>query len=260
MSGGWGPKDITVVSAARIDPRDTAPNRVSLVRKHLEWQSHLDCPAIFVHLGIGSGLEYPKSKNLFVHEIERSEWDESRAKNIGLAWVETPLVAFTNADTLISASALYLTLKRCPPGSFILQGYRWEIPRLVPVPLDLYAGESSRERRHLLAEMIALSVPHAGGKLAMGEWQVCPTELARSIGGFDEGMKGYGGMDTDFHERARAAALMAGGVEILTRDIPVLHQYHYAERPRSPNHERRYANITRFLRERTPESLKWQPV
>jgi hypothetical protein len=255
----YSPSDLTIVSGARIQESDSlaVERRRALVALHRRYGYGLSAwgtESIFVDFGSDPSLGALPYKTI---RAESEIWNESAAKNLGLAEVQTRLVAFTNADTWVSANTVEKTLecvnREAGDKPFILQGYRWEVPRLLT--RKVLSGEEVS-----LEALENFSVPHGYPKPPIGEWQVCPVEIARDIGGFDERMTGansYGGMDTDFHERARALCLMRGGVEILTRKIPILHPYHYAERPYSPNRELARENITRFIQEGTEESLRW---
>ena len=210
-------------------------------------------------------LEHPGTDgNARTEFFEAESWSESYAKNRGLEAVKTPLVAFTNADTILDKPTLDMTLRLIEHSGFedfILQGMRWEIPR--QATNRLIEGKMSVLQD--FSQLASLSVPHAFPKQAIGEWQVTRTQTAWSIGGFDERMVGanaYGGMDTDFHERCRAwnsvVHKIPNGGEIVSRDIPVLHPFHYAERPFSPNNAIRHANLERFIELGTPEALDWR--
>lgn len=237
--------------------------RKALVRLHLwhlrETMRLVRIHSVFVDLGSDPKIETPEvgGRDARYHFEPAYSWNESLAKNIGLSMVETPLVAFTNADTWITFRTIQRTLDIIDADAgekpFILNGYRWEVPRLL-------TDRAIQGQTLDLNTIEGLSVPHAYPKLPIGEWQVCKTETARAISGFDERMTGansYGGMDVDFHERARAWVLREGGVEILSRKIPVLHPHHWAERPASPNTEIGRDNLLRFIQSGETETLRW---
>lgn len=260
---GYSPHELTVVSAARLTPEDSCSLdlREGLIRLHLwflrETSRLLGVRTVFVDYGSNPKIRTPTfAEGSWGTTIwsPADEWNEPMAKNIGLEAVETPLVAFTNADTWITFRTVRRTLeiieKDAGDRPFILNGYRWEVPRLI-TRMALSGGQID------LNFTEGVSVPHAFPKLPIGEWQVCRTEDARSIGGFDERMRGYGWMDTDFHERARALVLMLGGVEILNRKIPVLHPHHYAKRPYSDNREIGRKTLLDFISTGETESLRW---
>lgn len=194
--------------------------------------------------------------------VERDYWSETEAKNIGLDRSSSPLVAFTNADTLVTENTVARTCDVIGEAEyFVLQGYRWEIPRSVTArilssELDTTVGSD-------LDLIENLSIPHAFPHNPTGEWQVAPAELARAVGGFDErmsgpGAKGYGGLDTDFHDRAACLAEKRGGGPIVSRKIPILHLHHYAERPLSANHAQRRTNLEVFAHSGAGEALNWR--
>lgn len=254
MKAYFAPRDITIISAARLCKEDSCLSRKGLVDLHLkimrETCNYLDCKFVFVDHGSDNPIEPVNDPHFTWIREDVNFWDESRAKNIALDRVETDLVAFTNADMLIYPETIQMTLEVIGnPDHFILQGYRWEVPR--DITRQILNGNDAWRDRHIIQN---LSVPHAGPKLAMGDWQVAYTKDVRSIGGYDERMKGYGGMDTDLHDRMYALT----GHDIHTREIPALHLYHYAERPLSPNHALRRETIKQFIKSGSKKDLDWR--
>lgn len=252
MKAYYSPSDVTVISAARICGEDSCNRRLPLVEAHLrvlaETKNYTKLKHIFVDMGSEDPIGNTGEDSIY---LDVDYWSESRAKNEALSMVETPLVAFTNADTLVYPETLQRTFEIVGDYKhFILQGYRWEVPR--DVTYQIVSGQCNPWiDRHLIQN---LSIPHCGPKLAMGEWQVGSTEDFRKIGGFSEDMLGYGGMDTDIHDRMYALT----GREYNTRSIPLLHLYHHAERPLSPNHQLRRERLMKFVYSGDKKDLNWQ--
>lgn len=200
----------------------------------------------------------------FVIRTKKDYWSESEAKNFGFVLgfdPRRPVIAFTNADTLVTMHTLERTCEVIQDHSrFVVQGLRWEIPRYATT--SILAGELDPAAPADLKLIENLSVPHAYPHNPTGEWQVADFDTVHAISGFDQrmtgpGAQGYGGMDTDFHDRAGCMAEMNGGIAMVSRKIPILHLHHYAARPLSANHDRRRMNLEVFAHLGTAEALDW---
>lgn len=260
------PEDLTILIAIRA-----GEDQQGMVRRHihaaqlstLEYFASRGVKILRIDYGSNPPLDAPPPWITPV-VIETDEpWNEPKAKNIGLKLVQTPYTAISNADVLFPPGVLDRTLNALRlngfPKHFILQGIRWEMPRLLT---DMAYSELMKEGGvdHSLKMAENLSIPASIPRLATAEWQVFRTEDALAIGGMDERMNGYGASDSDFHDRMRLyimAKFKNLNCEIICRTIPILHGFHYGERPRSPHHDLRKQNILKFIQSGKVEDLRW---
>lgn len=263
-------KRFTVVSALRL----CGDSRLNEIRREMGKYHLLSLKPLLEaggkHVFVDCGSDPILEKYLSAHSpasqyirLESDRWMESRSKNRGLREVKTDWVAFTNADTILHPDVFNRTGEIIGDNEhFILQGYRWEAPW--EISRNILAGAWGWPfKKDEWAALHNLSVPHSFPRNPTGEWQVTTTDIAEAVYGFDERMDGegaasYGGMDTDFHDRAGMLAIRRGGAYLLSRRIPVVHFHHHAFRPfNAANHALRRENLYRFIEEGTEESLVW---
>lgn len=248
-------RDITIVSAGA--------SRDAYLRKLADIHVRsLESVQIGGRVFVDGGCDpFVSSDSVNVIKCEQgSKFNESVAKNIGLSEVKTPVVVFTNSDVVVWEETIAATIDRLnaktTPRHFIVNASRWDISK--PQTSGLIDG--SINVRIEWGSLKNFSIPAMSGQNAMGDWQVCLTEDAREIGGWDEMMTGNGGAEVDFHERMRACVFSKNQTsvgEIFTRAIPALRLYHTAPQIDPYNHSKRLENMQRFLQSGTVESLNW---
>lgn len=258
------PKDITIVSPVRINDDALGRLRLSLFKEQVNTfnsvSKHFDGIKMIV-VDYSSTIpidreitSIPPGMTVLRYEDE-GPYRPGKAANIALPHVQTKVFAKTNADVLFSKLMIEKSLRahEISGGNdhFIMQGYRWEIPRyLTEIIID--GSDVSEE---LLRN---LSVPVSVPRLPSSEWQLTVTQDLIEIGGFDEEMGGYASEDVDMHDRMLLYLTYKygrGDYEILCRSIPVLHAFHFANRPYSDSHKMRLNKILKFVGDANVEGL-----
>lgn len=214
----YSASDITIVSWGRLMGGDSE-SRWNLCQIHLHGLRQTGCPFQFVDSG-----SIPEIEGEGVIRLNTDYDTEADCKNMGLEKVTTRIVAFTDWRSIITPRTIQSTLellnKEGCKNNFILQAYPWEMPLRAKY---MIAWDSLDALWHRMSIIENLSIPHAAPKLHMGAWQVCQTEDARLIGGWNGNIEIDGA--AEFHERMRSWVSVINGDntgEIIVRDIPVV--------------------------------------
>jgi hypothetical protein len=104
-----------------------------------------------------------------------------------------------------------------------------------------------------------LSIPHAAPKLHMGAWQVCLTEDAKAIGGWNTEIPVDGA--AEFHERLRSWVAVINGDnsgEIVSRGIPVVTADYLIKGENIVRELEWTKPLSDFVETGKPESLDWR--
>lgn len=232
--------NLTVVSWGSFrrdgDSKNFASKQVALMRAY--GVNH-----IFVDIGSESPLS---TATIFMEGASEAE-----AKNEGLSHVTSKYIAFTDYDTLVSANTISRTqdviINAGVDGrGFILQGYPWIMSTYLRTLLIADQMDVKHNSGLIENMSIAVAVP----RMPSGSWQVCRTADAKAVGGFDETLSGD--PTTDFHERMRAYCILEGGIEVLSKGIPIPKAGFLKER------ECMYSPaLDRFMKRADKESLRW---
>lgn len=214
----YSAKDLSIVSWGCFTEGGLAAHR-NQCELHLRSLENCGCTYIFVD----SGSE-PAISGYRTARMNGDIPSESEAKNFGLLKTDTPLVAFTDWRTIISAETIAQTLTRINadgmPQHFVIQGYPWEMPLPIKVLVSNSEVEFLENKMHIIENV---SIPHSAPKLHMGAWQVCLTEDAHAIGGWNTNLSADGA--PEFHERMRCWVAVINGDnrgEIIVRNIPLV--------------------------------------
>lgn len=265
-------EDLTIVIPIQANNDDAGITRRDIHNAQivmLERISDLGCKILRLDYGSSPALEIPPrwiTPVVYGSPDGPLKWHETKAKNMLLNMVATDYTLLTNADVLITPQAIEKTLNAVKlngnPKHFVLQGVRWEVPRLLTSAIVEYV-HGGDDISDLIGHATRLSIPAAIPRLPTGEWQVFRTEDALAIGGMDERMTEYGSSDTDLHERLRLYIIAKYGdlaCEIMCRSIPVLHAYHSGARPSSPHKNARAENLAKFIKSGDVKDLKWNAM
>ena len=117
------------------------------------------------------------------------KWHAAAARNDGLGLVRTPFTAFVDADTV--ALGDFRALRPSPNAYYVAH----------------HDGPPPRQPELMAEDWFC---PSAGDDLC--GFMLCPTVMARSVGGYDEGFVGWGAEDTDFRTRLASLGLRHGRV------------------------------------------------
>lgn len=249
MKAYYRPSDLTIVSGVRIwgDEDEKIPH----VKAHLDILSQTcketGCKHVFIDMGSIPSVWHETAN---VVRDECGYWSPGRARNSGLAKVDTDLVAFTNFDILVTPETVQTTLEAIRERVlFVLQAARWEVPRDITNRIHAETCDPWYERFVIRN----LSVPNVGQRPPSGDWQVVHTKKANFIGGFAEDIIADD-VCFDFHERMYAM----GCEELLTKDIPVLHLYHNNFKEQRDNSELRRKRLMKFVHSGDKKDLDWR--
>ena len=247
--------DITIISWGRFiecEPGD----RLHRIYAESHIKALESTGAKYVFVDCGSFPHLPDRQG-----VERLDPDysyEAMSKNHALASVTTKYVAFTDWMSLVTKRTLAKTIEHinseANPDHIILQAFPWELS-------DFHMTEILKGKLDVSGDMTIaenMSVPYSAPRLPGSSWQVCLTEDAVSINGWNDDIDTC--CSVDFHERMRAYCHWANhGVngEILTRIVPILTGHFRSVRPTDQDQTISPA-LYKYIETSDPVSLRWR--
>jgi len=175
-----------------------------------------------------------------------AEWNKSAALNIGLGAAKTKYVMFTDADCVFQPNFFTEVGRRMSSSSCLLCAVHaldeFNKPRAASFIHDvMWSSNDAWELAYQQLRNLASPVD----KAANGACQVLPRKWALDVGGFDEKMCMWGGMDNDLVNRARAAGLNIVRLDDVTS---ILHQPHSVSKFSGPHNIFFKKNNARMLK------------
>jgi glycosyltransferase involved in cell wall biosynthesis len=232
---------ITVVVLTYNDPR-----RLRLCLHSLLRQTFADFELLIVHDGGDRQINRPVYAEMRRHGRDISElwlgpestdFRAAAARNLGLRHAHGERLLFVDGDCILGANVVEAH-GSYGGGPVLVTGNRLHLPQsclewLEPEHFDQLASHvtklggarawRSRDQVRRGATVVSLT----GHQVCSFQLSV-PTELARSIGGFNESFIGWGGEDNEFASRMhRAGAELLGHFDVLSYHID-----HPSRRPR----------------------------
>ncbi|GAA5225638.1 glycosyltransferase family 2 protein [Paeniglutamicibacter antarcticus] len=211
-----------------------------------ERSAELPCEVVLVYMDEPDPEQVSCSLPLRIHHVssrpEETGLPLARARNAAAALASCPNLVFLDVDCIASATLFTALVDAIETDPVLAMAQ----PRYLRAPLE--TGASIND----FALMEASLAHHARKNLAEGGagsrhemfWSLgfsIKAELFAQLGGFDEGYTGYGGEDTDFAFRARAA-----GVPMVFVAEPLFHQHHGVHKPPFNHFEAIVANARLF--------------
>lgn len=171
-------------------------------------------------------------------------WDEGTWRNGCLYAVETSHVAFTNSDCIVTEQAIQWTIDqfRKDPNQ-IINGQRREVGFELTneLVIDYFEEDGRGWDPDKIARIATYCLPR-NWYMAMGDFQACPVDAFKEVGGYDETMTGYGGHDFDLHDR-----LVCWGLKpLISKEPIILHLYHGTGLQKSEHHAKHEERLKAF--------------
>jgi len=210
-------------------------NRPGLLRRCLEgvsWQTFRDHEALVVDYGSDPPVSLPSRCRARVIRVEASGWNESAAKNAGIANARGEYVVLINCDCIMGPRALDIVDALLARAQRELQVYwqrfdltkrgTWLVARLGQGWLLRHAFFRYSASRLVLALLRKAGCGEWRAASSYGDFLAVKREPLVTVGGFDEQMSGWGAMDDDLKNRLALLGYRAKWI----RGTPILHQYH----------------------------------
>lgn len=165
-------------------------------------------------------------------------WNKPHAINLGIRKASGNFIGTVDCDMIISPDFIDKTVKHLTEDSFI---YSINVRRIEPKLIQKD-----------FKEMLKNSTPWSDSQnkryqiihTANGGIQIYPKEWIVKIGGGDESLIYWGGMDNDIFERA-----IISGLSVVNLNVPILHQEHRLKKEKNlPEEERNVAMKLRIAR------------
>ncbi|MBP0494628.1 glycosyltransferase family 2 protein [Pararoseomonas indoligenes] len=196
---------------------------------------------IVVDMGEAPAAIPPTPFPLLHHHLPSPGLPLARARNAAAALAETPLLAFLDVDCIPAASLVEALAADTAAHDALIC---CEIRYLPPGVSDTSeAALMAAGQRHTVRHFPEAGLrPEANTGLFWSLAFAMQRESFLRLGGFDETFTGYGGEDTDFAFRARAAGLPL----LFTASTTAFHQHHTVHEPPLQHFADIVANAARF--------------